>query len=277
VYSTKEHGVVRVMPASTEYDDRIIFNVAAFNNGPNPANLGVENITVTTEAGEQLVVYSYEKLVKEAKNRAAWAVFAVALSGAANSYAAQQSAYTTTNGSIVSSSPYGSIHTSYYGQTYNPGVANLLQQENNHETSAAFNQISAGLDAAISQLNGHLLRTTTVDVGQIVGGQVVIEKPKLSRSELSEMNVTVAFNGETHSFKFKVGDSDKISALPPLAVTETPKFEQPMKAAPAAMGPATSKPAGEDQMPAVLKAADKKKCGIFEVRPGVSKLVPCTS
>src|SRR5690348_9010909 len=50
-------------------------------------------------------------------------------------------AYTTTNGSIVSSTPYGSVHTSYYGQTYNPGVANLLQQENNRQTSAAFNQI----------------------------------------------------------------------------------------------------------------------------------------
>lgn len=213
--SVKEHGVLRVSPAAKSYTDRVVLNVVAFNNGPNPANIGYENISAATAAGEPLGLFTVAMLEREAKTRAAWGAFAIALAGAANAYAAQQSAYSYGSGSVHTYTPYGGIHSTYNYRSYNPALANALTQRATDDAAAGIGQISAALDQTLQSLDGRILQTTTIDVGHIDGGQIVLAKPKMEKAALTDFIVRVAFNGDTHEFRFRAGAEHSIAQLPP--------------------------------------------------------------
>jgi len=222
VVSVKAHGAVRVSPAAKSYQDRVVLNVVAFNNGPAPANLGYENLSVVASDGTPMRLYTVAELEHEAKTKAAWAAFAVALAGAANTYAAQQSAYSYGYGNVATYGRYGSTFSTYSYRAYNPAVANVLTQQSIDRTSADIGQISAALDRTIAGLEGHVLQTTTIDVGQIDGGQVVVEKPRMARDALSGFTVRVTFNGDTHEFRFNAGSEAAIAQLPVAPAKDAP-------------------------------------------------------
>jgi hypothetical protein len=251
VVSVKEHGVLRVSPSSKQFAGRLILDVVAFNNGPSPANIGYENISVSTGAGAPMRLYTASELEKEARSRAAWAAFAVALAGAAQTYSAQQSAYSYGYGSVSTRTPYGGIHSTYNYRTYNPALANVLTQRAAADTSAGIYQISAALDQAISSIEGRILQTTTVDVGAINGGQIVIEKPRMAKDALTDIVVQVAFNGDVHTFRFRAGAEQQVAQLPIPAATssaELPASRSP-QAAPPTPGAASPAPAQAVQPP----------------------------
>lgn len=307
--SVKEHGAVRVSPSAREFAGRMVFNVVAFNNGPQAANIGYENVSVALSSGTPLRLYSAAALEKEAKTRAAWAAFAVALSGAAQAYSAQQSAYSYGYGSVHTYTPYGGAVSTYQYSAYNPALANALTQQATAQTSRDIYQISAALDHAITSIEGHVLQTTTVDVGQINGGQIVVDRPKLNRDALTDVIVRVVFNGDVHEFKFRAGASNQIaqlpvaeapttSAAPPAPVPPAASAAEPPPTLPAPLPrvtpaalpvpppaqsvrqasvtppPATS-PAVATAVPSPTKVKSAEACGVVQTGTFTSKFVPC--
>lgn len=204
--SRKEHGAVRVAPSATTFgEERPSLVVVAFNDSSGGANLGAENVQVFTASGGSVRVFTYEQLVKEAKNAAAWQAFAVALSGAANAYAASQPSTTYTNGSIYGRGGYTGFGATT--TTYNPANAALANSINQARTDRSIAQIGATLDATITDLKDNMLRTTTIAPGEAFGGRVVFAKPKFEKDGARTLRVVVKFNGDEHEFTFAVGPS----------------------------------------------------------------------
>ncbi len=203
--SKKELGAVRVMPTSTAFEGRLSLGVVAFNDGHAGANLGAENVRVFTANGTSLRVFTYDQLVKEAKTAATWAAVAVALSGAANAYAASQPTTVNTYGSAS-----GNLGYANYASTstiYNPANAALANSLNQAQTSRSINQIGATLDATLGSLGSSVLRTTTIEPGNAFGGNVIVDKPKFAKGEEATLRVVVTFSGEEHEFRFSVAPS----------------------------------------------------------------------
>ena len=204
ISSNKEHGSVRLAPTAETLNKQIPLAVVAFNKGAKPITLGYENLSGTLPDGSPAVLITYERLQKEAKTAAAWQALAIGLAGAANSYAAAQSSYTTTYGT-ANSFGYGTPRfTSFSATTYNPGVAQANMAVANVQTEVGIATIQAGLDEKLSSLGNNILRTTTADPQQTVGGLVVIEKPKLAKDGAQVLTVVVAWDGEPHEFKFNL-------------------------------------------------------------------------
>jgi hypothetical protein len=183
-------------------DSRLVFGAAAFNKGAQPANFGLDDITVTS-GGTALRVYSRDELAHEAKVKAAWAAFATALAGAAAAYGANQAAYQHTNGTIVT--PRGGL-ISYQQTTYDPAVAAAGAAAAGAATAYGINSIKNSLDQTIANLNGSVLQINTVNPGQSVGGEIVVDLPK-SKTYPQPLEVSIRWNGELYSFEFNVDKS----------------------------------------------------------------------
>lgn len=78
---TSEQPTTRVLisPAQSHKENqRLVFNVAVFNDGQTPINFSPELLGVTLN-GVPLARISEEQLIKEQKNRAGWAAFGAAM------------------------------------------------------------------------------------------------------------------------------------------------------------------------------------------------------
>lgn len=200
VASNQEHSSVKVTPIGFTPHGRIRLGVAVLNTGQTPANLGYENVTITDAAGVELHKLDRDELVRIAKRQAAMAEVAVALAGAANAYANSQSAYTTSYGNI------GGVN--YRATTYNPALANALNEENAAATGGSLAAINANLGNIIQNLNGSILETTTIEPGHAFGGEMIIDRPKTLNGDSKtpvHVTVTVKFAGDTHVFRFDLG------------------------------------------------------------------------
>lgn len=203
--SKKARGAVRVAPVATEFNGRMQLAVVAFNTGAAPANLGPENVRVYMSGGAPLQVHTYEQLAREARRSAAWATFAVALAGAANSYAASQPATAQTYGSAYSNRGY--VNYSSTTTVYNPANAALANSINQANTNRELSQINAALGATLNGLGNSILRTTTIAPDSVFGGNVVVDRPHFAKGEAQTVRVVVTFSGEDHEFTFAVGGS----------------------------------------------------------------------
>ncbi len=205
VMSKKENGAVRVAPTDTAFQGRMSLGVVAFNDSKVSANLGTENVHVYTAAGVSVPVFTYEQLAREAKTRAAWQTFAVALAAGANAYAASQPTTVNSYGTVYGSR--GSVNYASTATVYNPSNAALANSINQAQTSRSMGQISATLDATLAGLGSSILRTTTIEPGNAFGGNVIIGRPKFAKGEEQALRVVVDFDGEEHEFRFSVGAS----------------------------------------------------------------------
>lgn len=107
-------GSVRVKPVGVNDKGRLMFGVAAINQSSVPMNFGIENISMFSDAGLPIRLFTHDELERQAKNTATWAAVAVALAGAASAHAATQTACSTTTGSVYG--PRGT--TSFVSRTY---------------------------------------------------------------------------------------------------------------------------------------------------------------
>lgn len=207
VMSKKDRGAVRVAPTSTVFEGRMSLGVVAFNDSERSANLGAENVLVFTASGSSVRVFTYEQLVKEAKNQAAWQAFAVAMAAGANAYAASQP--TTVNSYGTAYGTGGSMNYASTSTINNPANTALANSINQAQTNRSINQIADTLDATLASLGSNILRTTTIEPGNAFGGNVIIDKPRFKEGEEHVLRVVVNFDGEEHEFKFSVGASDQ--------------------------------------------------------------------
>lgn len=212
ITSFGEFGAIEIAPASHTFDDRLSFVVVAFNGTGVPLTLGTENVSIRY-ADETARVFTFEELEQQAQRQAAWASFAVALGSAAQSYSNAQAAHSTTTTTYSGSSTgtafnqFGTTHLrtnttgTAFSQTYNPQVAQQLEAQNRAQSQQQMAAIGNRLNTALAALGQNILRTTTVDPGQMFGGQVMGAKPRIRDGELPIV-VEVEFAGEIHTFEF---------------------------------------------------------------------------
>jgi hypothetical protein len=103
------------------------------------------------------------------------------------------------------SQTYGRVgNTSFSATTYNPALANALNQQTADEVGASFQNINATLNNVLGSLNGSILQTTTVQPGRAFGGEMIVDRPKpVSGSAVPQkITVKVQFAGEEHDFSF---------------------------------------------------------------------------
>lgn len=202
--STGKDAVVRAKLVSVNAATKeITIALAVVNNSETAFNVGSENVSAQLEGGESLRVFSASELQAIAKKRAKAAAFAVALAGALETASNQYSATSTTTGTYRSSSGYTS---SYTATTTNPYLAARLNRDTQARTSANLEQIDDLLDQKLSRIQGETLQTTTVNPGEVTGGETIIATPKtLSTAKAPiEIVVSMKIQNDTHTFRFKI-------------------------------------------------------------------------
>lgn len=200
------------------HNNRPAFAIAFFNAGPEPVNIGLEDIHVTAN-DTPLRVFSVQELERQAKKKAWWTKFGLALLGglAAGAAANQRDhSYGTITG------PYGtySIHTSYpslAGQLR----ANQIQADTRYSVAAVQYQ----LDRTLDLLDNHVVQRTTVDPGASYAGLIILDKLKVGKPPY-ELRFEVDWNSERYPFAYvleRPGKSIAERYRPMLAANAKPK------------------------------------------------------
>lgn len=176
------------------YNNRPMFAIAFYNAGPEPVNIGLEDIHVAAN-GVPLTVFPVAELERQAKRKAWWSQFAMAMLGGIS--AGLASSRRDTYHSTISG-PYGSysVHSSY------PSLAGQLQaQRIQTDTLYGISAIQYQLDRTIEMVNDHVVQRTTVDPGSTYGGLIITDKLKKGDPPY-ELRVDVDWNGERYPFAY---------------------------------------------------------------------------
>lgn len=176
------------------YNNHPMFAIAFYNAGPEPVNIGLEDIHAAAN-GTTLRVFPVEELERQAKHKAWWSQFAIAMLGgvSAGLAASQRNTYHSTI-----TGPYGtySVHASY------PSLAGQLQAENiSLNTAWSIAAIQYQLDRTIELINDHVVQRTTIDPGSTYGGLIIMDKLKEGDPPF-ELHLDVDWNGERYPFAY---------------------------------------------------------------------------
>jgi hypothetical protein len=208
--SASPHSTVRLIQAEGPIKKRSTVQVLVMNHGEKPFDFGAESVSARLADGTSVPIITYERLMKEEKKHQMWAAIATGLGAAGNSMNAANAGYVS-GSATYSGSTYGtfgstpySAHTSgtAYVTAYDPARAQVAQSIANQENQANFERL-ADRHAANIQALGGMLRTTTVDPGQMFGGSVMFELPTSVRRSKGPVPVTFFVNvgGEEHRFE----------------------------------------------------------------------------
>lgn len=203
VDSALPNSSVRVVESEEKVSKRGQFSVAVFNASGAPINFGTENVTVAVGNSPPMPTVTYERLVKEEKNRMMWAAVAAGLNAASNNIAASQAGYSS--GTVAYSGAtygrYGTVNSygtgSYSG--YNAGAAYAAQATANTQNEQIFGRLAAESAASLQALKANL-RTTTIDPGSSFGGLIMFDIPPKARkpAEPIPIRIIVEIAGEKH-------------------------------------------------------------------------------
>lgn len=176
------------------HNNRPMYAIAFYNAGPEPVNIGLEDIHVTKD-GAALRVFSVQELERQAKQKAWWTQFGMALAGglSAGLAASQRNYYHSTI-----TGPYGSysVHGSY------PSLAGQLRANAiQADTAYGMAAIQYQLDQTIEIMNNHVIQRTTVDPGSSYAGLIVLDKLKTGNPPF-ELRIEVDWNGERYPFAY---------------------------------------------------------------------------
>jgi hypothetical protein len=176
------------------YNNRPMYAIAFYNGGPEPVNIGLEDIHASKD-GEPLRVFSVQELERQAKQKAWWTQFGLALVGGLGAAAAasQRDHY---RASITG--PYGtySVHADY------PSLAGQLQASSiSMNTAYSIAAVQYQLDQTIELINNHVVQRTTVDPGATYGGLIILDKLKTGKPPF-EIHIDVDWNEERYPFAY---------------------------------------------------------------------------
>ena len=92
----QQRGAVQVRSMGF-HNNRPVFAIAFYNAGPDPVNIGLEDIHASSD-GSSLRVFSVEELERQAKKKAWWKQFGLAMAGGLNAgvAASQRNTYRST-------------------------------------------------------------------------------------------------------------------------------------------------------------------------------------
>ena len=176
------------------HNNRPVFAVAFYNAGPEPMNIGLEDIHASSN-GAPLRVFPVEELERQAKNKAFWSQVGLALVGGVGA-AAASSRRDTYRSTITG--PYGTyrVHANY------PSLAGQLQADRiTADTAWGMAAIQYQLDRTIELINDHVIQRTTIDPGATYGGIIVLDKLKVGDPPF-ELRLDVDWNGERYPFAY---------------------------------------------------------------------------
>ncbi len=180
--STKDHGLIKVVPDPTLSDGRLVLKVVAFNRDRSSASFGPDSIKVFTAAGQPVPLMSLEQLVSEARG----------------SHGARTVNVFGSSAALVGRDQAGRPDVSNYtGGGNSMGATISTHPSASGKEDPKVQQQIAGLQAAI-------LQPLTIASGSAAGGQVVTQQIKFGRKEEQALRVLVDFNGEQHEFNFVV-------------------------------------------------------------------------
>jgi hypothetical protein len=176
------------------YKNRPAYLIAFYNGGPDPVNIGLEDIHVTVN-GAPLRVFPVEEIQRQAKNDAGWKTFLLALGGALSS-ASAASERDTFSGRI--SGPYGTYIVSASG----PSLAGQLRAERiEAQTVQSIAAVQYQLDRTIELFDDQMIQRTTVDPQASYGGMIILYKLKRGDPPF-ELHLDVDWNGERYPFAY---------------------------------------------------------------------------
>lgn len=188
--STKDHGVVSIVPDPVLSDGRLVFKVVAFNRMRTVTAFGPEDVKVFTAAGQPVGIESLEQLVQEARGAR----------GTAQRNVTAGYSPGDVGGPLASPDRSGRVDVSAY-----TGSARAV--EGVTSTAGTGRPAPGGddpkLKAQIAALNAAILHPLTIASAAADGGQVVTEAIKFARKDERSLRVVVAFNGEEHEFRIK--------------------------------------------------------------------------
>jgi hypothetical protein len=193
--STKERGVVSIVPESTLSGGRLILKVVAFNRTSAPAAFGSDNIEIFTAAGTPVALLSLETLIAEVQGGGG-----STRGSLDNSY--QQSSYGRPS---VRRTQTGEADVSGYAganDALNRDLSAHAATQRRTETQA-----SPETEAQIASLRAAILQRQIIARGAASGGQVVTDKLKFARKEPRALRVVVDFNDERHEFSLEAPPS----------------------------------------------------------------------
>src|SRR5262245_39614174 len=187
--STKERGVVSIVPAATLSQGRLVLKVVAFNRTRQPAAFSAADVKILTAAGRPVGLVSLDQLIDETAQAAG--------SKRRVSSAEHNPADYSHPQMPVSQSGAGEPDVSGYTGGGNPtsGVVSAHTNVGSSESPA-----DARLREQIDALRAGILQSTLIPSAAAAGGQVVSEKLKFARKEERTLRVLVEFNGEQHEF-----------------------------------------------------------------------------
>jgi hypothetical protein len=176
------------------YKNRPAYLIAFYNGGPEPVNIGLEDIHVTVN-GEPLRVFPVEEMQRQAKNDAGWNSFLLALGGALSS-ASAASERNTFRSSI--SGPYGTYTVSASG----PSLAGQLRAAQiEADTVQSIAAVQYQLDRTLELFDDKMIQRTTVDPHASYGGMIILDKLKHGDPPF-EIHLDVDWNGERYPFAY---------------------------------------------------------------------------
>jgi hypothetical protein len=200
-------ALVAIRPSANTYssEGRPTIVVTVLNGTAEMFNFSTEDVHVFVD-GVPHKVFTYDELVAEVKRQQAWAAFAAALSGAAQSMNAANAGYTYNSGTYNASAydNYGNRaygYGSYSGYTYNAAAAQQAQAAANAQTQANMQAIKNQTEQSLSALSATMLKKTTVLPQAWHGGYVTIDKIP-NKEQPHEIRVVVTAAGEEHEFLF---------------------------------------------------------------------------
>lgn len=176
------------------YNNRPVFAIAFYNAGPEPVNIGLEDIHASSN-GDLLRVFPVEELERQAKHKAWWSQFGMALLGgvSAGLAASRRDTYHSTI-----TGPYGT----YTMRSSYPSLSGQLQADRiQTDTVWGIAAIQYQLDRTIELINDHVVQRTTIDPGSSYAGLLVLDKLKKGDPPF-ELHVDVDWNGERYPFAY---------------------------------------------------------------------------
>ena len=245
------------------YNNHPSFKVAFYNAGPEPVNIGLEDIHAVAN-GTSLTVFPVEELERQAKHKAWWTQFGMAMLGglAAGAAASQRNTY---HSSITG--PYGTytVHASY------PSLSGALEADRiTTNTAWGIAAIQYQLDRTIDMINEHVIQRTTIDPGSTYGGLIVLDKLKQGGPPY-EMHLDVDWNSERYPFAYvmqKPGQPVPQQYAGILAANAKPKALNAVFAAPPGIVVGNGGAVASRAAPALAKRPD----GAIFLRSGAIKI-----
>jgi len=187
--STKERGVVSIVPDATLSQGRLVLKVVAFNRTREPAAFGAADVKILTAAGTPVGLVPLEQLIDDV----AKAPGSKRRVSTADHNPADYSHPQIPTGPGGAGEPDVSGYTG--GGNPTSGVVSAHTNVGSPESPA-----DARLREQIDALRAGILQSAIIPSGTAAGGQVVSEKLKFGRKEAHSLRVLVEFNGEQHEF-----------------------------------------------------------------------------